>query len=242
MGIKGLGKLIKGKGNTCTLETLKGSTIVIDTPIYLYKFKYSSLDSSQLASKFDAQIKTFIKNDITPIYIFDGIHDTLKEETQVMRRKSGTIHVTSEDKEAVKKLFTERNIKWVVAPTEAEKYCSFLNTSGKADYILSNDYDTFVFGCNNLVTFNNSEYILYKPLELVKEMGVSHENFIQACVAAGCDFCPSGIPGIGLKKAFKIIKKSNISLQEVATPEYLDSLPEIIRLFTDFTAEKETDF
>jgi 5'-3' exonuclease len=243
MGIKGLGAFIKGYGTKCTMNTLKNSTIAIDTPIYLFKYKYLTSCPEEIIEKFSKQLNTFKRNNITPVYIFDGKHSILKKETQQNRKKSpNSMRVTESEKQKLKELLDKESVKWIIAPGEAEKYCCYLNSRGHVDYILSNDYDTFVFGCEKLVVSNKAEYIMYKPVELIADFGVTKDQFTEACVASGCDFLPGGVPGIGIKKAFSLLKKNPDSLKEVYSEEYAEKLPEILSIFNDYTEESKILF
>lgn len=89
MGIKYLNKyLLKKCGKNSIydihLKHLKNKTIVIDTYIYLYKLSENG-DLSKNMSKF---IQMFLKNNITPIFIFDGKPPIEKEQTLLERKKN----------------------------------------------------------------------------------------------------------------------------------------------------------
>ena len=60
------------------LFELRGKKAAIDVSIFLYRYKYKG---NKLIFKFFEQINRLRMNDITPIYIFDGIPDKLKQDT-----------------------------------------------------------------------------------------------------------------------------------------------------------------
>lgn len=73
MGIKDLNKLLKKHCPECIkkrdIKEYKNKNICIDTSIFLYKYKYLY---DNLLIGFVEQIIHLLKNDITPIYLFDG--------------------------------------------------------------------------------------------------------------------------------------------------------------------------
>jgi 5'-3' exonuclease len=239
MGIKNLGKYVSKYGVPRGLAELRGKSVAIDTPIYLFRFKYLS-STEQMLNRFSDQINTFLANEILPVYIFDGKHPEEKKETQESRKQNQVISISKEEIQALKDNFTKSGVKWIVAPSEAEKMCSYLNKVDLIDYVLSNDYDTFVFGCKKLLTANKGTYTEFAPDEILKDLGISRDQFLEICISAGCDFYPQGIVGIGVIKALKLAKK-NVPIEEWCSPEeseFLEKLDKIKSIFTDFSEEE----
>jgi flap endonuclease-1 len=81
------------------LMDLNGKKVAIDTSIFLYRFKYKA---NRLIPKFLEQINRLRINNITPIYIFDGIPPPQKKEV-IINRKNKLI----EKKENMDKLQKE---------------------------------------------------------------------------------------------------------------------------------------
>jgi flap endonuclease-1 len=78
------------------LNELSGKKTAIDTSIFLYKFKYKA---NRLIPKFLEQINRLCINNITPIYIFDGIPPEEKKEVIISRQNK-----LKEKKEIIDKL------------------------------------------------------------------------------------------------------------------------------------------
>jgi flap endonuclease-1 len=74
MGIKNLSKVLKkvapGAISEITLEDLRGKTVCIDVPIFMYKYHY--VNPEHPLEGFKNQLKIMQTYDIHPIYIFDG--------------------------------------------------------------------------------------------------------------------------------------------------------------------------
>lgn len=94
MGIKNLSKIIKklapsGVSEIC-MENLRGKTLCIDVPIFMYKFTY--IDPENPIKCFQLQLSTMQEFDITPIYIFDGVAAPIKapelEKRRNLKRKA----------------------------------------------------------------------------------------------------------------------------------------------------------
>lgn len=239
MGIKGLGNFIKIYGIPRTIKDLANSKVAIDTAIYMFKFKYLST-TEQFLNKFSEQLNMFAANNITPLYVFDGPHPVEKKETQEKRRETQTVFITKEEIALLKKNFDEAGINWVVAPGEAEKFCSYLNREEITDYVLSNDYDTLVFSARKVITCQKNQLIEFNIDVILKYLELSHDQFIDICLAAGCDFFPGGIPMVGVIKAVKLAK-AGIPIEKWAknSEEFIENYPKIKAIFTDFTEEQE---
>jgi flap endonuclease-1 len=65
------------------LNKLYGQKVAIDTSIFLYRFKYKG---NKLISKFFEQINRLRLNNITPIYIFDGVPPEEKKSVIISRK------------------------------------------------------------------------------------------------------------------------------------------------------------
>jgi 5'-3' exonuclease len=239
MGIKGLGSYLKIYGIPRNIKDLANSRICIDTAIYMFKFKYLS-NTEQFLNKFSEQVGMFAANNITPIYVFDGPHPVEKKETQEKRRETQSIFITKEEIALLKKNFSEAGVNWVVAPGEAEKLCSYMNREEITDYVLSNDYDTLVFGARKVITCQKNQFVEFGTDTILRYLELSHPQFIDICLAAGCDFFPGGIPMVGVIKAVKLAK-AGIPIEKWAknSEEFLANYPKIKSIFTDFAEEKE---
>jgi flap endonuclease-1 len=231
MGVKGMGKFLRKYGTIKDVKNYTGKRVAIDTSIFLYKFSYKSTPKEFL-NRFIGQIKSFRSNGITPIYVFDGFSPIEKEATCEKRRQSKKINITESNIENLKKVFECLCIEYITAPTEAEKFCAFLNFDGHVDLVLSNDFDSITFGCKVLLTNPSpGKYIEYDSKKILNELGITLDQYIEVCIACGCDYYPTGIHGIGQSKALSFSDK--IENWGVLVPEDLD-LNGIRKLFNDF--------
>ena len=110
-------------------------------------------------------------------------------------------------------MFKLLKIQYVVAPNDAEAYCSLLCNTRKVSGVLSNDTDCYVFGIRNndyiLATNLNIKketIIIIRPKEILESLNLKMLEFIDFCICCGCDY-NRNIKGIGPEKSFKLIKK-----------------------------------
>jgi exonuclease-1 len=113
------------------------------------------------------------------------------------------------------KVLRRMNIEFVVAPYEADAQMAYLYKEKYVSLVITEDSDLLPFGCERVFfKLDNEGYgyeINMKDIGKLKEMnfaGFSKDMFLKMCILNGCDYLPS-IKGIGLKKAYGLIKQSS---------------------------------
>lgn len=82
-------------------------------------------------------------------------------------------------------------IPFIVAPTEAEAQCAYLQTSGLVDGIVTDDSDVFLFGGSKIYRnmFNQSKLIqFYVSDDLHNQTKLKREHYIQLAFLLGSDY------------------------------------------------------
>ncbi len=179
------------------------------------------------------------------VYVFDGeppklkdkIHkkrgasrDLAKEKYEIARddedienmRKYSSQLIRLDDKliEESKELLEAMGIFVIQAPSEGESQASYLSKRQGIYGVVSQDYDSLVFGApiliRNLTVSRKkktySGYVEVKPEKIVlddvlTELGINADQLICLAVLVGTDYNPKGIPRIGQKKALQIVKE-----------------------------------
>ncbi|ODV81651.1 PIN domain-like protein [Suhomyces tanzawaensis NRRL Y-17324] len=108
------------------------------------------------------------------------------------------------------------HIRYVVAPYEADPQMVYLEKIGVVDGILSEDSDLLIFGCNRLITKLKDDSSCveicrdrFGDVKLVPHLATfSDDQLRMVALLSGCDYT-KGIPGVGIKSAFNLIKKFN---------------------------------
>jgi flap endonuclease-1 len=262
MGIKNLNTIImRHATNSVTqihLKDLANKRVVIDTPIYLYKFIHNSGDPIVGLIK---QISKLVRYRIIPIYILDGKppkekshtlnerrkhknniknkitilnailnndniennilekYDTIiseyKEmnsdelEYEIIKNNKRLINVTDQHINRCKQLFELMGIPYIVADCEAEILCARMTKHGYADACLSEDTDILPNGGKIFLRNLNNNYITkYNFNDILHELGMTYDMFVDMCILCGCDYTNT-IKGIGPVNAYNLIHKYN---------------------------------
>jgi len=202
--------------------------------------------TSHLSGLFYRSIE-LIQNDIKLVYVFDGIPSMLKQKTieARMRRRSEALKAWQAAKEAgeieearahaqastridknivegARALLDMMGIPYINAPSEGEAQASHMARKGTVDAVISQDYDTLLFGAPRILRNINISgkrklprkevYITVEPEEVSLEgtlgqLGVSQEQLIWIGILLGTDF-NDGIKGVGPKTALKIARSA----------------------------------
>jgi len=194
------------------------------------------------------RIANFMEKGIKPVFVFDGKPTALKQATIDERRKlRDTAGVKwkeaverGDDEEAYKQarsstrvdetitgtskeLLRLMGIPVVQAAGEGEAQAAYMVARGDARYVVSQDYDTLLFGAPTLVrnltvsgkrkirgrqvTVNPERIVLAETLAGLK---LTREQLIQIGILTGTDFNP-GVDGVGAKTGLKIVQKGEFA-------------------------------
>jgi flap endonuclease-1 len=188
------------------------------------------------------RMANFLEKGIKPVFVFDGKPDDLKMATINKRRK---VRDTAGErwKEALergdeaeaykqarsstrvdetiigtsKELLRLMGIPVVQAPGEGEAQASYMVIKGDARYVVSQDYDTLLFGAPTLVrnlTVSGKRKIRGRQITVSPErivladflggLQISREQLIQIGILVGTDF-NAGVEGVGAKTGLKLV-------------------------------------
>jgi flap endonuclease-1 len=190
------------------------------------------------------RMSSFMEKGIKPVFVFDGKPTALKQATIDERRRlrdtagekwkealergdeeeaykqarsatrvDDTIIATS------KELLRLMGIPVVQAPGEGEAQASYMVAKGDARYVVSQDYDTLLFGAPALVrnlTVSGKRKIRGRQITVSPEriiladtlsgLKLTREQLIEIGILVGTDFNP-GVEGVGAKTGLKIVQK-----------------------------------
>jgi flap endonuclease-1 len=205
----------------------------------------------------------FIEKGIHPVYVFDGKPPDFKQKTIEERRfvreqardmwkkalERGEIeaayrHARSSSRlneeviSSSKELLSLLGLPYVEAPSEGEAQGALMVQKGDARYVVSQDYDTLLFGSPVLMrnltisgkrkvhgrtlTINPERIVLS---EVLKGLDITREDLIRISILVGTDF-NAGVKGIGAKTALKKIKNNEFAnvVQENLSDTDVDEL------------------
>lgn len=181
-------------------------------PIYVFDGKSHELKKDEVSrrvavkKKAEEEYKTAMKSG-----------DTKRARSLAQR----TSHLTSDMIDDSKVLLRAMGIPVVQAPGEGEAQAAQMVVEGTAYAVASQDYDALLFGANRLVrnlnlsgkrNLPNGKVTTIYPEEirlpnLLDGLNITREQLIDLGILLGSDFNPDGFKGVGIKTAFKFIKK-----------------------------------
>ena len=208
------------------------------------------------------RMASFMEKGIKPVFVFDGKPTALKQATIAERRKlrdeagakwKAALERGDEEeayKQArsatrvddtiiatAKELLGLMGIPVVQAPGEGEAQASYMVAKGSARYVVSQDYDTLLFGAPALVrnlTVSGKRKIRGRQITVSPEriiladtlagMKLTREQLIQIGILVGTDFNP-GVEGVGEKTAYKIVTKGEFAQKLNEKQPYFDPAP-----------------
>ena len=213
--------LIDEKGNiTSHLSGILYRTIALLTEgiklIYVFDGKPPELKGK--VHKIRGEARDSAKEKYETAKASENIEDMKKYSSQLIRLEDEMIIESKELLEAL-------GVCVIQAPSEGESQGAHLSLLKKSQGIISQDYDSLIFGTPILIRNltvsrkrkTSSGYQEIKPekiilKDLLNELEINQDQLICLAILVGTDYNPKGIPRIGQKKALQIVK-------EFQTPE-----------------------
>lgn len=190
------------------------------------------------------RVASFMEKGIRPVFVFDGPPAALKQATidqrrtlraaagekwkealeqgdeeEAYRQARSSTRVDTPVIETSKELLGLMGIPIVQAPGEGEAQASYMVAKGDARYVVSQDYDTLLFGAPLLVrnlTISGKRKIRGRQITVLPErivladtlagLHLTREELIEIGILIGTDFNP-GVDGVGAKTGLKIVQK-----------------------------------
>lgn len=218
-----------------SLDSFSHKKVVVDTSIYLYRFK----SSGNFMEHMDSLIRMFLQYDITPIFVFDGPprpnkKELLKErrhmketawnlyhsstelnEYQTTRLRNAFTKVSKKDVDSIKELMQKRGVQYIDAPHESDEVCAFLSLNGTVDACVSDDMDMFLYGCSTVLRDLNLDthtMMRYDTEKILRQLNLSHHEFKQICVLSGSDYYKSSFTLYTVMNMFRTYQHNSPTL------------------------------
>ena len=205
MGIPNLLRILRNITTRQTLSAYRGKRAGIDGYTWLHRSLYcigdgilkDPIDISRCLNFFIKKLQLLLKNQITPIFIFDGDKLPMKydeEDKREIKRKEfekesqnllrmnniyGAINkkiegfdVTPEFAFEFIKILHIYNIEYYVAPYEADAQLAYLSYINYVDFIITEDSDLVAYGCKCVLYKLGS--LKNEPLDVGEE--ILYEN------------------------------------------------------------------
>ena len=184
------------------------------------------------------RVEVLRKNHVEPLLVFDGASVRVKREENSERRRARetslqkalaatkkgntaearahfakAVCVTHEMAHQLIVALRKKDIKFLVAPYEADAQLAYLSRAGLVDLVVTEDSDSLVYGCKRVLFKmdgdGNGMEIQLRNLGANDEISFvnwSPDMFMDMCILSGCDYTPS-IMGLGMKTAHRIVRE-----------------------------------
>ena len=194
-----------------------------------------------------SRVTNMMQKGIKLAFVFDGEVPELKKEERIRRKKikiesqkkyneakekkdieamkkyaSRTSRLTPKMVEEAKKLVSALGLPVINAPSEGEAQAAYIVSKGDAFAIVSQDYDSLLYGAEKVIQNltiserkkkpNTLTYQIVKPRIIslsgsLNRLGIDRDQLIVLAILVGTDYNIGGIKGIGPKKAWGLVKK-----------------------------------
>jgi len=246
MGIKNLMQIIKRYSPAAIeyhkINEYENKIIGIDANLMIYKMifairlnGYDIMNKDIIVTHIHSlllKLKGLIKYNITPVFVFDGMHPKIKSQVIEQRKEFQNFMqqkyykaVTQDEKK--KYYFMKSKISFeeikecmeiikmfgftiVESPEEADSQLAELSKNNKVDYIVTDDMDILVFGGNKILkNFTVSDKKKIQEIDLntlKKNTQMNQSQIIDLAILLGCDYCPS-VKGVGTIGAYNLMQE-----------------------------------
>ncbi|KAK3150798.1 hypothetical protein QOZ80_3AG0237930 [Eleusine coracana subsp. coracana] len=96
---------------------------------------------------------------------------------------------------------------YIIAPTEAEAQCAYMEMSNLVDGVVTDDSDVFLFGARHVYKniFDDRKYVeTYFMKDIESELGLTRQQLIRMALLLGSDYT-EGVSGIGIVNAIEVV-------------------------------------
>ena len=235
MGVRFLNRYMKEHGFRgilpCTMADLNGKRVVIDTSIYLYRFK----SIGNLLPDMTSFVLLLQQHGVIPIFVFDGPPRSNKKEllqerqklkneawnqyhtsdslseAHLLKLKKTFTRISKQEVDSVKSLLASYQVQYIEASHESDEVCAAWMVSGQADACMSDDMDMFLYGCTCVLRDVNLEtqtMTMYSTPAILDQLKLSHHEFKQIGVLSGSDYYKSDYTLYKVMSMFTAFKRT----------------------------------
>ncbi|KAJ3676310.1 hypothetical protein LUZ60_003722 [Juncus effusus] len=178
--------------------------------------KDTSADVASLSELTSADVALqdnyLLPNDFNEANLEEEISILKQEQINLgdQRRKleSHAESVSSEMFAECQELLQMFGLPYIIASTEAEAQCAFMEMNGLVDGVVTDDSDVFLFGAKNVYKniFDDRKYVeTYFMKDIESELGLNRDMLIRMAMLLGSDYT-EGVSGIGIVNAIEVMR------------------------------------
>lgn len=252
-----------------SLSELQGKVLAIDAHNWLYKYltttvrytntqDYTTKEGEEMPVVVGAMkgIPRFYKQNIVPVFVFDGVyHEFKQEEIEERKQKkqdakgeykkhaiegnnilaskyeSRSTRLTQDAIERVQNILDILEIDYIEAPQSGESQAAYMTQTTPSVYgCSSDDYDALLFKSaqtiRNITSPDNLERITIR--DTLNELNITQKQLVDIAILCGTDY-NDGVYGYGPKKSLKAVK--NDKAEEIFKENDVEEYDEIRDIF-----------
>lgn len=133
--------------------------------------------------------------------------ESIRQQILMLERKN--FMVTKEHRQSVFALIELMGIPVFTATNEAENLCATLQKQGVIQYTMSDDTDTYVFGCVKVLKVlkhNDTSFLEIDTDTMLTKLEMSRDQFMNMCILSGCDYTEH-VSNIPIQQCYNVAKK-----------------------------------
>jgi len=137
---------------------------------------------------------------------------TARQKYEKLRRRVASMP-SRRHYDALRDMLRDREIEAIESGGDAECKCAELVGEGKADCVVTDDYDAVPYLCGLAGGQGKMLFGINRPTILEIDVGrvlelteMTKEQFVDVCILSGCDFCDK-IQGVACNRAFQLVKE-----------------------------------
>lgn len=203
VGIDILGFLYKAKANN-TLPIVYIAHLIAKCrqyniiPVPVFDGKPPDEKRETIRLRTEARLKNDLKRkqlstDLEMGSMTNNQRETVEKELGTLT--IGSIYVTTDERDEVKRLLYAAGVIFLNANGEADNVLAYLARRGELDAVMTNDMDLLARGVSNLlvpegagVPGDTTGWISYNLDTILAEAGLNYQQFLEMCVLMGCDY------------------------------------------------------
>lgn len=253
-----------------TLNNLSGKVLAIDAHNWLYKYltttvrytntkDYTTEEGEEMPVVVGAMkgIPRFYKQNIVPVFVFDGVYHEFKQEeiedrkqkkqnakgeykkhaiegNEILASKyeSRSTRLTQDAIDRVQNILDILEIDYIEAPQSGESQAAYMTQTTPSVYgCSSDDYDSLLFNSaqtiRNITSPDNLERITIR--DTLNELNITQQQLVDIAILCGTDY-NEGVYGYGPKKSLKAVKGDN-TVEDIFKENDVENYEEIRDIF-----------
>lgn len=172
----------------------------------------------------------FFENNLRPVFVFDGMAHSLKadelderrevrenaaeaaeqareegNEIEAARMEARSQRLTATVIETTQTMLDHLDVPWITAPQAAESQAAYLGREGVVEYVISEDYDSMLYGAPETVrgfTSSGSDIEVLSLSDTLDDHDLTWKQLVEVGLLCGTDY-NDGVHGVGPATALK---------------------------------------